>query len=107
MAAKNLRKNRSLINNISLLTIGISTLFMINVVSANSGSALAKAYDFFNYDVAVCNNDGNSFDRATIDDVKNTAGIKEVEEAYSSQNIDVIGNKEPIMQNFILWILMK
>lgn len=96
LAAKNLRKNKSLINNISLLAIGISTLFMINVVSASSGAVLAKAYSFFNYDVVVWNEDGNSFDRATIDNVKNTAGIKEVEEAYSSRNIEVTESKEAI-----------
>lgn len=96
LAAKNLRKNKSLINNISLLAIGISTLFMINVVSANSGTALAKAYDFFNYDVFVGNEDGNSLDRATIDSIKNTTGVKEVDESYSSQNIEVIGSKEAI-----------
>lgn len=96
LAAKNLRKNKSLINNISLLAIGISTLFMINVVSASSGTILAKAYDFFNYDVGAWNQDGNSLDRATIDIVKNTTGVKEVEEAYSSRNIEVNGSKEAI-----------
>lgn len=96
LAAKNLRKNKSLINNISLLAIGISTLFMINVVSASSGTVLAKAYDFFNYDVFVQNEDGNSLDRATIDSVKNTVGVSEVEESYSSRNIEVTQSKEAI-----------
>ncbi|MCD2346354.1 ABC transporter permease [Clostridium guangxiense] len=98
LAAKNLRKNKSLINNISLLAIGISTLFMINVVSSSAGTVLVKAYDFFNYDLYVNNDDGNSLDNSTISDVKNTVGIKEVDEDYSSQNIEVIGNKEPITQ---------
>ncbi|WP_234117385.1 ABC transporter permease [Clostridium hydrogenum] len=96
LAAKNLRKNRSLINNISLLAIGISTLFMINVVSISAGKALVKAYDSFNYDIYVYNEDSNSLDNSTISNVKNIPGIKEINEAYSSGNVEVVGSKETI-----------
>ncbi|KHD36545.1 ABC transporter permease [Clostridium acetobutylicum] len=96
LAAKNLRKNKSLINNIALLTIGISTLFMLNIISGSVGKAVVNAYNIFNHDLYISNNDGNSLDRQTINIVRNTAGVQEIQEGYEARNIEVSGSTDKI-----------
>jgi putative ABC transport system permease protein len=53
LAAKNLRNNKSLLNNVTLLSIGISALFMINSVSFSMSKQVAKGYSAWNCDVVV------------------------------------------------------
>lgn len=96
LAAKNLRKNKSLINNICLLIIGISTLFMLNVVSGSLEKAVNGAYNIFNFDIYVGNNDGNSLDRDTISHMKNMDGISEIQEIYETRSIEVNGSTEKL-----------
>ncbi|URZ08667.1 ABC transporter permease [Clostridium felsineum] len=96
LAAKNLKKNRSLINNIALLTIGISTLFMLNVISTSAVKAVNGAYNIFDYDFHIYNNDGNSIDKQTINVINNTNGVQEIQEEYDGRNIDVEGSKDKI-----------
>lgn len=91
LAAKNLRKNRSLINNIVLLTIGISTLFMLNVVSYSMGKEIVKAYGIFKYDVWVENDDGNSLSIGTINRIRQTEGVTEAEPVYFSYDVEIEG----------------
>lgn len=89
LAAKNLRKNKSLMNNIALLTIGISTIFMLNVVSYSMGKEIVKAYGIFKYDVWIENDDGNSIDRPVINIIKNIDGVKEAVPVYFTYDIEI------------------
>ncbi len=94
LAAKNLRENRSILNNISLLAIGISSLLMINTVSFSSIQEVANAYK--DCDFQVWMGYYPQADRRlegiirTIDGVRDTYGI------YSANMVEVDGYKEKI-----------
>lgn len=89
IAAKNLKNNKSLLNNITLLSIGISSLLMINVVSFSIGEEVTKGYSAWNCDIVV-------FPRVDItqsneDDVRK---IERIEGVYDTAPINTIYNAE-------------
>ena len=51
IAAKNLRDNKSVLNNITLLTIGIMALLMINTISYSVGIEVLDAYRDWQFDI--------------------------------------------------------
>lgn len=51
LAAKNLRENRNILNNISLLAIGISSLLMINTISSSVVKEVANVYRTANFEI--------------------------------------------------------
>lgn len=81
LAAKNLRENKSLLNNISLLAIGISALLMINTVSYSVGVEVLDAYSKFNVDIEMW---GNMLDKDTERLVQNVDGVSDTYGVYSS-----------------------
>ncbi|MFT8313005.1 MAG: FtsX-like permease family protein [Clostridium sp.] len=81
LAAKNLRENKSLLNNISLLAIGISALLMINTVSYSVGVEVLDAYAKFNVDIEMW---GNMLDKNTERLVQNVDGVSDTYGVYSS-----------------------
>jgi len=81
LAAKNLRENKSLLNNISLLAIGISALLMINTVSYSVGVEVLDAYSKFNVDIEMW---GNMLDKNTERLVQNVDGVSDTYGVYSS-----------------------
>lgn len=85
LAAKNLRNNKSILNNICLLCIGISALLMINVVSFSMSKEVTKAYTAFDSDIIVMPAKtllGNPIDALTkiaaVDGVTGTAGTMDI-----------------------------
>ncbi|SFH92968.1 putative ABC transport system permease protein [Tindallia magadiensis] len=53
LAAKNLKDNTNILNNITLLTIGISVLLMINTLSYSVGIEVLNAYRDWKFDIMV------------------------------------------------------
>ncbi|RQD69503.1 MAG: FtsX-like permease family protein [Tindallia sp. MSAO_Bac2] len=53
LAAKNLKDNTNILNNITLLTIGISVLLMINTISYSVGIEVLNAYRDWKFDIMV------------------------------------------------------
>lgn len=51
LAVKNLRNNKNMMNNIALLSIGISTLLMINTLSYSVGIEVLNAFKDWKYDI--------------------------------------------------------
>lgn len=51
LAVKNLRQNKSVLNNISLLSIGISSLLMINIVSQSVGMEVLNVWRAARFDI--------------------------------------------------------
>ncbi|HQI17120.1 MAG TPA: FtsX-like permease family protein, partial [Bacillota bacterium] len=51
LAAKNLRENKSVLNNISLLSMGISALLIINTISFSVSREVGNAYRTLDYDI--------------------------------------------------------
>ncbi len=53
LAVKNLRDNKNILNNITLLTIGIAVLLMINTISYSVGVEVLNAYRDWQFDLMV------------------------------------------------------
>jgi putative ABC transport system permease protein len=107
IAIKNLKDNKSILNNIALLSIGISALLMINVLSFSIGKEVSKAYGAWNSEVAVFpwadsrkENEGDIRKVLTVDGVQDALGVKSVYETKvdisngSSNSILVIESME-------------
>lgn len=94
LAAKNLRQNKSILNNISLLAIGISSLLMITTVS---DSVMKEVTSFFTnnstFDIWFYINEA---DRDMERQLLATEGVKDVYGNYEAGGIDVIGKNEKI-----------
>ncbi|MCX7711019.1 MAG: ABC transporter permease [Clostridia bacterium] len=94
LAAKNLRQNKSILNNISLLAIAISSLLMITTVS---DSVMVEVTNFFTnnstFDAWFYINEA---DRDMERQLLATEGVKDVYGNYEASGIDVIGKNEKI-----------
>ena len=53
LAAKNLRENQGILNNVVLLTIGICGMFLINTISTSMADSVANVYRDARYDLEV------------------------------------------------------
>jgi len=53
LAAKNLRENKNMLNNISLLAMGISALLIINTISFSVFKEVSNAYRTLDYDIEL------------------------------------------------------
>lgn len=96
LAAKNLRNNKNILNNISLLTIGISALFMLNIVSFSLGKELVKAYEISKCDVFISSN-GGILNNDILNRVRNTDGVSEAAGMYSAFSTKIGGSNNIIM----------
>lgn len=96
LAAKNLRNNKNILNNISLLTIGISALFMLNVVSFSLGQELVKAYEISKCDISILSS-GGELNADVLSRVRSTEGIAEASGMYSAFSTKVEGDNSSIM----------
>lgn len=83
LAAKNLKGNKNILNNISLLTIGISTILMINVMSHSVATEVLNAYGTWNFDIAIYLNQA---DRNTQQILQNIDGVSGTYGSYGSWN---------------------
>ncbi len=89
IAAKNLRENKSILNNISILAISISTLIMITTIS---DSALKEVASFFTrsarFEVWLIK---PGADRSSEQSLLTIDGIRQVCGNLSSPPVDIIG----------------
>ncbi|HEX2944345.1 MAG TPA: FtsX-like permease family protein [Clostridia bacterium] len=89
IAAKNLRENKSILNNISILAISISTLIMITTIS---DSALKEVASFFTrsarFDVWLIK---PGADRSTEQSLLAIDGIQQVCGSLESNPVEIIG----------------
>lgn len=97
LAAKNLRNNKNILNNISLLTIGISALFMLNVVSFSLGKELVKAYEISKCDISISNSGGGILNGDVLSRVRSTEGVSQAAGMYSAFSTKVQGTNNTIM----------
>lgn len=89
LAAKNLRENKSILNNISLLAIGISSLLMINTISSSVVTEVANVYRSGTFEIwmqYVWQGDRN-LERIVrqVDGVTGTYGV------YSNYGVEIDG----------------
>jgi len=102
LAVKNLKDNKNIYNNISLLAIGISVILMINIISYSVGIEVLNAYKDWKFDIMLSLNGDRNTEQVlrSIDGVEGTygafesfQGIKVVDTDYSigyMQGIDII-----------------
>ncbi|SMP54839.1 FtsX-like permease family protein [Anoxynatronum buryatiense] len=72
LAVKNLRDNKNILNNITLLTIGITVLLMINTISYSVGVEVLNAYKDWQFDIMVSI---NGADRSTEQALRAVPGV--------------------------------
>ncbi|OPJ59332.1 ABC transporter permease [Clostridium oryzae] len=101
LAIKNIRDNKNIINNICLMSIGISALLMINVISLSVAKEVSKAYGAYNSNIIVGPNYGDSTHQnipivkdtdkiAAMNGVSGTAGVYE----YYNAKVELNNGKE-------------
>ncbi|HWQ30901.1 MAG TPA: FtsX-like permease family protein, partial [Negativicutes bacterium] len=93
LAAKNLRENKSVINNIALLSMGISALLIINTISFSVFKEVANAYRTFDYDIEL---GVPGQDRQELSLVKRIDGVKDVYGNYQVYSTEVVGSRDTI-----------
>jgi putative ABC transport system permease protein len=93
LAAKNLRENQSIINNISLLAIGISSLLMINTISYSVGKEVLNVYRDAKFDIWM---GVGGADRSFKARLFSVIGVKDVYGLYSTYNVEMEGRKDRI-----------
>ncbi|MEL7646653.1 MAG: FtsX-like permease family protein [Sedimentibacter sp.] len=81
LAVKNLSGNKNILNNISLLAIGISSILMINTISSSVGIEVLNAYRDWNFDIMVSI---NAADRNAEQILRSTEGISSTYGAFET-----------------------
>lgn len=100
LAAKNLRENRNLLNNIAMLAIGISSLLMINTISASVADEVGNVYSRCRYDLTMsCAGMGRSTEQRLIaqDGVSDVLGMYEL---YYRVEIGGSGKQVGLVQGY-------
>ncbi|MHC1682195.1 MAG: FtsX-like permease family protein [Clostridiaceae bacterium] len=94
LAVKNLRENKSVLNNISILSLGISVILMINIISSSLAIEVSAVYtNTFKYDISVSGeNLGDDFRRI----LEKEDGIKESYGTYAINNIEIQGKNDKV-----------
>ena len=93
LAAQNLRDNKSVLNNIALLAIGVSSILMINTLSY---SVIGKLTDYFadmNYNIYF---EMSRIDRNFEKNLKAIDGVTATYGIYGAEDVKVAGSHEPI-----------
>jgi putative ABC transport system permease protein len=72
LAVKNLKDNKNILNNITLLTIGIAVLLMINTISYSVGVEVLNAYRDWQFDLMVS---VSQSDRSTEQSLRAVPGV--------------------------------
>lgn len=94
MAAKNLRENKSMVNNIALLAMGISALLIINTISFSVFKEVVDAFKTFNYDIEVS---VQNQDRDRLNHVKRIDGVEDVYGSYMVYDTELSDGKNRIV----------
>ncbi|MDF2533025.1 MAG: hypothetical protein K0Q65_2606 [Clostridia bacterium] len=94
LAAQNLRENKNMLNNISLLAMGISAILMINTISYSVFEEVADVYKDLSYDMQA---DISNADRQTLESIKSVDGVQDVYGGYNVYNVEVGNGNERIL----------
>jgi putative ABC transport system permease protein len=94
LAAKNLRENKSILNNISLLAIGISSILMINTVSFSVVKEIVNFYKDAAFDIWI--HWADRADRSFEGVLRNIEGVTGVCGVYTADRVEIDGSKDRI-----------
>jgi len=87
LAAKNLRDNKNIMNNISLLTIGIASLLMINTLSQSVAIEISSVYGDAQFDIFMWHPRG---DRQLEQRLRVVDGVEETYGSYKKWNVQLL-----------------
>lgn len=93
LAAKNLRENKSVLSNVSLLVIGISSMFMISTINYGETRQILDCFDRCLYDVYM---EIPNAGRSIVNVLLSTEGIEGVYANYYERAVEVAGKDETI-----------
>jgi putative ABC transport system permease protein len=86
LGVKNIKDNKSILNNISLLTLGIAGILMINIVSYSVGVEVLDVYNSAEFDIWYYEY-GN--DRDTEQRIKTVEGVEDTLGVYNTYGIKI------------------
>lgn len=89
LAVKNINDNKNVVNNIVLLTIGIASLFMINVISHSAGVDILNYYKDADFDIWSY---VDYLDDSNLNRMKLVDGVADVNGVYTAGETDVVGH---------------
>lgn len=93
LAAKNVGENKNILNNISLLVIGISFFFII--ITANYGE-INQISDYFNRNIYDISMNINYANKNMLNVIASTGGVEDVCGNYSHNGTDIVGRDSNI-----------
>ncbi len=93
LAAKNLRENQGILNNVVLLTIGICGMFLINTISSSMAESVANVYRDARYDLEVWSWPA---DRIFESRLRRVPGVDHVYGYYQTGRVPVPGRRDEI-----------
>ncbi len=93
LAAQNLRDNKSALNNISLLAIGVSSILMINTMSYSVIGELSNYFADMKYDIYI---EMPNLDRNFAKHLQAIQGTTGTYGLYTAKDVNVAGSHEPI-----------
>ncbi|KUG05149.1 putative abc transporter integral membrane protein [hydrocarbon metagenome] len=93
LAIKNIRNNKEMLNNITLLTIGLASLLLINTISFSVGREVTDAYRDFKFDVMVFLPQA---DRSLESQIRSVQGVESSLGIYQVNQVEIAGTNEKI-----------
>lgn len=93
ISAKNIKNNKNVIINITLLSISISVLIMINVLSNSVLQTVSSSYGNKNFDIQLA---VSNADRETEAMLNYIEGVKSVYGVYEDRYVEVVGRNQRI-----------
>lgn len=91
LASKNIKDNKSILTNISLLAIGISGIVMILSVSNSVQLEVGKAYKDFNFNIWGYVSEANN---TTAQSIRATTGVMDIMPTYAKYQLEVAGTNQ-------------
>lgn len=93
LAAKNLKENKSVLSNMALLVIGISSMFMISTINYGETRQILDCFDRCLYDIHM---EVQHAGRNMINVLSSIEGVEGVCASYYARAVGVTGKDEPI-----------
>lgn len=93
VAVKNLRDNKSVFNNIALLSIGIASLLMINTLSYSVGIEVLNVYRNGKFNIRLYHPKG---DKGVERRLRGIEGVSAIYGLYEAGNVKIAGSNEEI-----------
>ena len=94
LAVKNLKENKSIMNNISMLIIGISSLLLINITSFHTLNDIVNFFETsLHYDIYLYS---SSFNKTVEPSIRKIDGIVDTMGVYSASGVELKGKNQSI-----------